>query len=223
MLLLIVSLFGLLASPSLALIGKCSQPASDTTSIYDFTLPNIFKTGSIDFADFRGKVVLVVNVATYCDHTPQFLGLNDLQKEFGADLQIIGVPTDQFHFEEPGANGTEIMNGLRYVRPGNGFVPAFPLSSKTEVNGLQEHKMFTYLKKYCEPTDELFYPGLTYQGNKVHDIRWNFEKILVDKTGKPVKRYNVYVLPASLRDDIRAEINKNGASHKLPILGSFLG
>ena len=98
MLLLIVSLFGLLASPSLALIGKCSQPASDTTSIYDFTLPNIFKTGSIDFADFRGKVVLVVNVATYCDHTPQFLGLNDLQKEFGADLQIIGVPTDQFHF-----------------------------------------------------------------------------------------------------------------------------
>ena len=48
--------------------------------------------------------------------------------------------------EEPGANGTEIMNGLRYVRPGNGFVPAFPLSSKTEVNGLQEHKMFTYLK-----------------------------------------------------------------------------
>ena len=98
MLLLIVSLFGLLASPSLALIGKCSQPASDTTSIYDFTLPNIFKTGSIDFADFRGKVVLVVNVATYCDHTPQFLGLNDLQKEFGADLQIVGVPTDQFHF-----------------------------------------------------------------------------------------------------------------------------
>lgn len=48
--------------------------------------------------------------------------------------------------EEPGANGTEIMNGLRYVRPGNGFVPAFPLSSKTEVNDLQEHKMFTYLK-----------------------------------------------------------------------------
>lgn len=53
---------------------------------------------------------------------------------------------DNYFQEEPGANGTEIMNGLRYVRPGNGFVPAFPLSSKTEVNGLHEHKMFTYLK-----------------------------------------------------------------------------
>lgn len=98
MILQVATLLGLLVSPSLALIGKCSQPASDRTSIYDFTLPNIFKTGSINFADLRGKVVLVVNVATYCDHTPQFLGLNALQKEFGADLQIIGVPTDQFHY-----------------------------------------------------------------------------------------------------------------------------
>lgn len=98
MILQVAALLGLLVSPSLGLIGKCSQPASDRTSIYDFTLPNIFKTGSINFADLRGKVVLVVNVATYCDHTPQFLGLNALQKEFGADLQIIGVPTDQFHY-----------------------------------------------------------------------------------------------------------------------------
>lgn len=62
--------------------------------------------------------------------------------------------------EEPGANGTEIMNGLRYVRPGNGFVPAFPLSSKTEVNGLQEHKMFTYLKvniTYIPFTSSVFF------------------------------------------------------------------
>lgn len=96
--LLFIVVLALVASPSLALIGKCSQPISDATTIHGFTMPNIFKTGSINFADFRGKVVLVVNVATYCDHTPQFLGLNALQKEFGPDLQIIGVPTDQFHF-----------------------------------------------------------------------------------------------------------------------------
>jgi glutathione peroxidase-family protein len=66
---------------------------------------------------------------------------------------------------------------------------------------------------------------LTYQGNKVHDIRWNFEKILVDKSGKPVKRYNVYVLPADIRDDIRAEIQKTTNSNKqlrLPVFG-FVG
>lgn len=84
-------------------------------------------------------------------------------------------------------------------------------------------KVGIFFQKYCEPTDELFYPGLTYQGNKVHDIRWNFEKILVDKTGKAVKRYNVYVLPANLRDDIRTEIQKSDVKQGFPVLGSFLG
>lgn len=97
------------------------------------------------------------------------------------------------------------------------------LSANVELlTGIRKVGVF-FSQKYCEPTDELFYPGLTYQSNKVHDIRWNFEKILVDKTGKAVKRYNVYVLPADLRDDIRAEIQKSDIKQGFPVLGSFLG
>lgn len=70
----------------------------DRMFIYDFILFNIFKIGFINFVDFCGKVVLVVNVVIYCDYILQFLGLNVFQKEFGVDFQIIGVFIDQFYY-----------------------------------------------------------------------------------------------------------------------------
>lgn len=117
---------------------------------------------------------------------------------------MLGFPCNQFGLQEPGANGTEIFNGIQHVRPGNNFVPNFQLFKKMDVNGEKEHPLFTFLKKHCRSTrngfagkDYLFYSPV-----KVNDIRWNWEKFLVNKNGKPVKRYDPSTNPENIQADI---------------------
>jgi glutathione peroxidase len=121
------------------------------------------------------------------------------------NFKMLGVPCNQFGLQEQGANGTEIMNSLQYVRPGGGFVPNFQLTEKMEVNGPNEHPMFTYMKKYCPapwksyaPVSKLYYEGLT-----TTDIRWNFEKFLIDSEGRPVMRYSTEYQPEDILADIQ--------------------
>lgn len=123
---------------------------------------------------------------------------------------MIGVPCNQFHYQEPGANSTEIMNGITHVRPGFGFVPNFPLTEKIEVNGKNQDPLFTYLKKYCEPTSYGMF-GMNWSPIDSRDVRWNFEKFLIGRDGKPVKRYYILVDPTEPRvqDDITAELKKS--------------
>ncbi|GIY14720.1 glutathione peroxidase 3 [Caerostris extrusa] len=106
--------------------------------------------------------------------------------------------------QEPGGNGLEILNGIQYVRPGNGFVPNFPIFQKIDVNGEKEHPLYTFLKQYCPPTRDEFYDQkkLYYTPMRNRDIRWNFEKILVDRSGMPVRRYD----PSTKPDDISKDI-----------------
>ncbi|PSN43659.1 hypothetical protein C0J52_11984 [Blattella germanica] len=106
--------------------------------------------------------------------------------------------------QEPGANGTEIFNGIQHVRPGNNFVPNFQLFKKIDVNGEKEHPLFTFLKKHCRSTRDGFAGKdyLYYSPVKVNDIRWNWEKFLVNKNGKPVKRYDPSTHPENIRADI---------------------
>jgi glutathione peroxidase len=136
--------------------------------------------------------------------------MNALQNSL-SNFKLLGVPCNQFGMQEPGANGTEIMNGVRYVRPGNNFQPNFEITEKIEVNGPNEHPLYTYLKKYCPspwvtfaPKDRLFYDDF-----KVNDIRWNFEKFLIDQNGKPVMRYSETYSPLDIQQDIQQLLTSN--------------
>lgn len=106
--------------------------------------------------------------------------------------------------QEPGADANEILNGIKHVRPGNGFEPNFTLMKKVDVNGNNEHPLFTYLKSFCPATRETFVPPehLHYDPIKSNDIRWNWEKFLITKKGKPFMRYDPSTKPNNLKSDI---------------------
>merc|ERR550539_339441 len=103
------------------------------------------------------------------------------------------------------------MDGLKYIRPGNGFVPNFPMTQKVDVNGQREHKMFTYLKSLCPTVYRKIYTPTLYSPIYTEDIRWNYEKFLIGPDGRPIYRYAQTVDPSSdtqLLADIKSEIAK---------------
>lgn len=130
--------------------------------------------------------------------------MNALQNRL-KDFKLLGVPCNQFALQEPGENGTEILNSLRYVRPGGGFVPNFELTERIDVNGPHEHPLYTFLKGYCPPASLHFAPKdrLSYDGLKSNDILWNFEKFLIDRRGIPVIHYSETYEPQDIEADIR--------------------
>lgn len=177
--------------------------------LYDFKALNN-KGAEVDFAQFEGKPVLIVNTASKCGFTPQYDGLEALyQKYKDRGLVIIGFPCDQFAHQEPGSD-EEIAE---FCRLNHGVT--FPLMSKIEVNGANEHPVFTFLKA-AAPTEE--YHGLkakatakmlkgirkTYQ--KESDIRWNFTKFLVARDGVTVKRFAPTTEPKDFEKDIEAAL-----------------
>jgi len=115
--------------------------------------------------------------------------MNALHAKYGAQgFVILGFPCNQFYYQEPGTE-PEILNGVKYVRPGNNFVPNFQLFAKIQVNGKDEHPLYTYLKKNCPPTTDTFYDDrLMYAPIKSSDVSWNWETFLIDPTGKVVQR-----------------------------------
>jgi glutathione peroxidase len=154
--------------------------------VYDFKARTIDGTDQ-DLAAYKGKVLLVVNVASKCGFTPQYKGLEALYREFkDKGLVILGFPCDQFGHQEPG-DENEIKNfcSLNYD-------VTFPMFAKVKVNGDDAHPLYKYLK------DE--------QGGVLgwDAIKWNFTKFLVDKTGKVVKRYAPTDKPESIAKDVAA-------------------
>jgi len=117
---------------------------------------------------------------------------------------VLGFPCNIFGKQEPGANGTEILNGVRYVRPGGGYEPNFTIFKRIEVNGENEHPLYTYLKSYCPTTREHFAGAdrLFYSPMRNNDIRWNWEKFLITKNGKPYMRYDPGTKPHEIRTDV---------------------
>jgi len=108
-------------------------------------------------------------------------------------MYIAGFPCNQFELQEPGKNH-EILNGIQYVRPGNGYKPAenVHIYGKLEVNGKNAHPMYKFLKSACPPTGEhlgilkRFY----WDDIKPTDIVWNFEKFIIDRQGRPRYRFH---------------------------------
>jgi glutathione peroxidase len=137
--------------------------------------------------DYAGKVLLIVNVASKCGFTPQYTGLEALQRRFSArGFEVLGFPCDQFGHQEPG-DEAEIKNfcTLKYD-------VTFPLFAKIEVNGEHAHPLYRFLKKQA--------PGLL----GTEGIKWNFSKFLVDRDGKVLKRY----APTEKPEDIAGDIEK---------------
>ncbi|XP_060046865.1 epididymal secretory glutathione peroxidase [Erinaceus europaeus] len=173
-------------------------------SIYDYDALTLNGKERIQFKQYASKHVLFVNVATYCGLTTQYLELNALQEELKPlGLVVLGFPCNQFGNQEPGEN-SEILPGLKYVRPGRGYVPNFQLFEKGDVNGENEQKVFTFLKHSCPHPSQLLgsLKNISWEPVKVHDIRWNFEKFLVGPDGVPVMRWYHQTAVNTVKSDI---------------------
>ena len=152
------------------------------------TIPVTAADGSsIDLTSHKGEVMLIVNVASKCGFTPQYEGLEALQRQYrDKGFTVLGFPCNQFGQQEPG-NAEEIANFCKLT-----YDVDFPIFAKIDVNGDDAAPIYKYLK------DEA--PGLL--GSKA--IKWNFTKFLVDRSGKVVKRYAPQTKPEELKQDIEA-------------------
>ncbi|KAI5723912.1 hypothetical protein M8J76_012620 [Diaphorina citri] len=165
-------------------------------SFYQFEAMDLHEQETIPLSRYKGKVLLVA--------------------KYGHDyLEILAFPCSQFRLQEPGANGTEIMNCVRWVRPGNNFNPGFQFFHKIQVNGENEHPLYTFLKSSCPPTRDGYRTPVTdlyYRPVRVSDVRWNFEKFLVDHRGKPIYRFDATTEPSDIEHFIVEAMGKARAA-----------
>ncbi len=141
--------------------------------------------GMQSMADYKGKVLLIVNVASRCGFTPQYTGLEALwQKYRKRGLVVLGFPCNQFGGQEP---GDEVAIGEFCSTT---YDVSFPMFAKVDVNGDETHPVFAFLKAGA--------PGIL----GTEGIKWNFTKFLVDREGKVVARYASAHKPEDMADDI---------------------
>lgn len=158
------------------------------TSVYDFSARDI-DGNERSLADYRGKTLLIVNVASKCGFTPQYTGLEALwRNDKDKGLVVLGFPCDQFGHQEPG-NEAEIRNFCS-----TSYDVSFPMFSKIEVNGDGAHPLYKWLKS----------EGKGILGSE--SIKWNFTKFLVDSAGQVVKRYAPTDTPEKISKDLSAQL-----------------
>ena len=155
-----------------------------TNEFYELTA--LTPQGSpVSMGDHRGKVVLVVNTATQCGFTPQFTALERLHQQYkDAGLVVLGFPCNQFGSQEPVSD--DEMEQTCLVNHG----VTFPLMGKSEVNGPGTNPVFRYLKRRLGG----------WFGSR---IKWNFTKFLIDRQGRPVKRYSPMTKPEAMEEEIK--------------------
>lgn len=158
----------------------------DKVSIYDFQVRNI-KNESVSLEQYKGKSLLIVNTASKCGFTPQYAGLEDLQKKFAdRGLVVLGFPCNQFGGQEPGSE-SEIAEFCSL-----NFGTTFPIFSKIDVNGPGTAPIYKYLKSEA--------PGLL--GTEA--VKWNFTKFFVNASGKVLKRYAPTDTPEAIAKDLES-------------------
>lgn len=146
-------------------------------NIYSFKVEGI-DGKVIDLASFKGKKILIVNTASKCGYTPQYKELEELSKLYKDKLVIIGFPANNFNQQEPGTN--EDIQAFCELNYGVTFL----LAEKSSVKGEDINPLFDYLTKADNPD---------FKG----EIKWNFEKFLIDEKGKLIHRYRSAVTPLS--------------------------
>jgi glutathione peroxidase len=145
-------------------------------NFYDFTLPSI-KGQPAPLAEYKGKLVLVVNVASRCGYTPQYAALEALYRKYkDRGFVILGFPANNFGGQEPGTN-EEILTFCKL-----NYDVTFPMYAKVSVKGDDQTPLYGWLTKDANPS-------------VTGDIRWNFTKFLVDRDGKVVARFESKVKP----------------------------
>jgi glutathione peroxidase len=146
-------------------------------NIYQFKITSI-DGQTIDLAQFKGKKILLVNTASKCGFTPQYKELEELSKKFKDKLVVIGFPANNFGSQEPGAN-EDIKSFCE-----ENYGVTFLLSEKSSVKGNDINPLFAYLTSTENPD---------FTG----EIKWNFEKFLIDENGKLIHRYRSTTKPLS--------------------------
>ena len=155
---------------------KREKNPSAESSIYDIPLESI-EGKSFSLKDFKGKVILIVNTASHCGFTPQYQSLQKLFTQYEPQgLIVLGAPCNQFGAQEPGS-AQEIKHFCE-----RRYGVKFPLLKKLEVNGSHRHALYHHLLSHS---------------NEAGDIEWNFEKFLIGKSGRVLKRFKSPVDPLS--------------------------
>ncbi len=156
------------------------EGSPSTQTVYGFKTQTL-EGKPVKLSQYRGQVLLIVNVASKCGFTPQYQGLEALYEKYkDRGFVILGFPCNQFAHQEPGdAKTIRSFCSLNYG-------VTFPLFHKIDVNGPQKDPLYVYLEKVL--------PG--------GDIGWNFTKFLIDRQGRPVQRYASPVKPEALEADI---------------------
>ncbi len=170
-LIVITMLFGLFKT-------NTAEAQNIPTSIYDFKVEAL--DGSmIDFSRFKGKKILIVNTASKCGYTPQYEGLEKLHEQYKDKLVIVGFPSNNFLFQEPGSNA----NIAEFCKKNYGVT--FLMAAKIDVKGRSSHPIYSWLtnKQYNKFDNSV--------------VKWNFQKYLIDEKGNLVNMFAPSVEPMS--------------------------
>ena len=155
-------------------------------TIYDFNVKDA-DLNEVSLGEYQDKVLLVVNVASQCGLTPQYKGLQELYEKYNSNgLEILGFPCNQFKGQEPGTN-----EEIKFFCTEK-YNVSFKIFNKIDVNGPDADPFYSFLKNQQ--------PGIL--GTK--NIKWNFQKFLVNKNGEVIKRYSPTTLPEDIESDIKS-------------------
>ena len=179
-------------------------------TVYEFDLNKIDGTKT-QLSEYRGKVLLLVNVASKCGLTPQYEGLEKLYSEYKEKgLMVLGFPANEFAGQEPGTNA-EIQEFCQMK-----FGVQFPMFEKVVVKGEGQHPLYAFLTE-SKPEAQLKKDGkllgLLREKNllsgKPHDIKWNFEKFLINRKGEIVERFSPDIEPTDpmITEAIKRELS----------------
>ncbi len=148
-------------------------------SIYDFKVETLLSGGTIEFAKYKGKKILIVNTASNCGYTPQYEGLEELYKKYQDKLVIVGFPANNFGGQEPGTNN-EIGEFCK-----KNYGVTFPMAAKVSVKGKDQAEIYKWL---CNKSEN---------GVLDTEVAWNFGKFLLDENGNLMNYFPSKVTPMS--------------------------
>ena len=168
----LIAVIALAAAATTVTVGSAQQRGSTKVpSVLDFTM-NSLSGRPVNLSKYQGKVVLMVNVASFCGYTPQYAGLEALNKKYAAQgLSVVGFPANEFGSQEPGSDAeiAEFCDKTYGVK--------FDMFSKIVVKGAGQHPLYKYL---TSPATNPKFAG---------DVKWNFEKFLIGRNGQIVARF----------------------------------
>jgi glutathione peroxidase len=177
-LLLSTAIFSCFAQPAPVGNGSFEAPLPASKTIYDFKVEGL-EGGVIDFAAFKGKKILIVNTASKCGYTPQYEGLEALYEKYKDKLVIVGFPANNFKSQEPGTNA-EIKEFCK-----QNYGVTFPMAAKISVKGDDVAPIYKWLCNKAE------------NGVLDAEIKWNFNKFLLDENGKIIAKFDSDITPMS--------------------------